>query len=168
MPLGRTEGARGWVKMGGKATTGKLERGLVSPLHGSSATASSRPYIPCSTPSLRILGWQSHGHGPIDPGGSHEIKIPSVSTEPSKGCRAGGLKLDMVLLCGHSEKVANSVQRKQDSALSKLAQEKEGPGGEAVGSSYRWWWKTSQRQEGENGYFQDHKHVTHTWVNAGI
>lgn len=103
-----------------------------------------------------------------DPGGSHEIKIPSVSTEPSKGCRAGGLKLDMVLLCGHSEKVANSVQKKQDSALSKLAQEKEGPGGEAVGSSYRWWWKTSQRQEGENGYFQDHKRVTHTWVNAGF
>lgn len=73
----------------------------------------------------------------------------------------------MVPFCGHSEKGANSVQRKRDSALRKLAQEKEGPGGEAVGGSYRWWGKTSQRQEGENGYFLDHKachaHVGECW-----
>ena len=76
MPLGRTEGARGWVKMGGKATTGKLEWGLVSPLHGSSATASSRPYIPCSTPSLRILGWQSRGHGSMIQVGHMRSRFP--------------------------------------------------------------------------------------------
>lgn len=139
--------------MNGEVPTGRLECGFVSSLHGPSATASSRPHAPCSTLFLLILGWQSHSPWSL-PG--HE-KIPSVSTEHSKGCRAGGLKLELVLICGHSEKTAKSMQRKQDSALSKLVQEEEGLGGKDIEGSYRLWWKTSQKQKGGKRYFQDHK-----------